>query len=136
MPLDLFLYQYRIGDVAQSVSEINQLRRISHIETVLDWMTQKTKELTCSENGKAYAAMKTQELLLSYLVTALLVKKDRKAGRHLAKARMKEMRRNFPAAYTLARKKYHVFLFMNHLCLTKKDWEKVLNSGIYRILRQ
>lgn len=33
--LDLFVYDYRIGDVTQSVSDTNQLKRLSHTETVL-----------------------------------------------------------------------------------------------------
>ena len=34
-PLDLFIYDYRIGDITQSVSNENQLKRISHTEAVL-----------------------------------------------------------------------------------------------------
>ena len=45
LPLDLFIYEYRIGDVTQSVSAENQLKRIGHTETVLRSMTEESKKL-------------------------------------------------------------------------------------------
>ncbi len=134
-PFDLFVYDYRIGDVAQSVSEANQLKRISHTETVLNRMIQEYGKLDCDEGGKAYAAQKTQGLLLSYLTTALLVEPDRKKGRALAKDAVEVFCAGIPENASNARRKYRVFLWMNRLRLTKQAWEKILNSGIYNRLR-
>ena len=133
-PFDLFLYDYRIGDVAQSVSEANQLKRISHTETVLKRMLRESGRLTCGAGGKSYAAMKTQGLLLSYLTTALLVDPDRKEGRALAQARMEEYKAALPEAYAPALRKYQVFCLMNRLHISKRGWEKILRSRAYRIL--
>lgn len=135
-PFDLFVYDYRIGDIQQSVSDANKLKRISHIETVLNRMSQEYGCLTCGPAGKSYAARKTQELLLSYLTTALLVVPDRKEGRSLAKARMAECKALLPEAYALALRKYQVFLLMNRLHISKRGWEKVLRSGIYNTIRK
>ena len=134
-PFDLFLYDYRIGDVAQSVSEANQLKRMSHTETVLNRMIQEYGVLNCDEGGKAYAAMKTQGLLLSYLTTALLVEPDRKKGRAMAKGAQEILCAGIPANSHGARSKYRVFLWMNRLGLTKKAWDWVLRSKLYNILR-
>ena len=133
-PLDLFVYDYRIGDVQQSVSEANQLKRISHTEAVLKRMILESGNLTCGAGGKRYAAMKTQGLLLSYLTTALLVDPDRKRGRALAKGRMEECKAGLPEAHALAQRKYQVFLLMNRLHIRKQGWEKILRSRAYRIL--
>lgn len=134
-PFDLFVYVYRIGDVQQSVSQTNQLQRMGHTEAVLRHMIQTCGGLTCGESGKAYAAMKAQGLLLSYLTTALLAEPDRKAGRKKARQRMMEFREGLPAAYKLARKKYRVFLMMNRLHVTKETWETILHSKGYNKLR-
>ncbi|MGN0976927.1 MAG: glycosyltransferase family 2 protein, partial [Faecousia sp.] len=134
-PFDLFLYDYRVGDVKQSVSEANQLKRISHTETVLKRMLRESGSLTCGAGGKSYAAMKTQGLLLSYLTTALLVDPDRKEGRALAQARMEECKEGLPEAYALAFRKYQVFRLMNQLHISKRSWERILSSWVYNALR-
>lgn len=132
-PCDLFLYDYRVGDVNQSVSQANQLKRIGHIETVLDQMIQIYCSLACAEDGKGYAAMKIQGLLLSYLITALLVERDKKSGRQMAAKRMEELRMEVPDVYKTAVRKYQVFLMMNRLHMTKEVWEKILRSKAYSV---
>lgn len=134
-PFDLFVYDYRIGDVAQSVSEANQLKRISHTETVLNRMIQEYGKLNCGEGGKAYAAQKAQGLLLSYLTTTLLVEPDRKKGRAQAKAAVEAFCARISSNAKNAQSKYQVFLWMNRLGLTKKTWDRVLRSKLYNKLR-
>lgn len=134
LPVDLFIYDYRIGDVNQSVSNTNQLKRIGHTETVIRRMMEEYKKLPESA-GKEYAAMKIQGLLLSYLTTALLVSPDRRMGRMLAKQRMEECHENAPKAFDLAKQKYRVFSLMNRLHFDKSTWDKILNSKIYNKIR-
>ena len=135
-PFDLFLYDYRIGDVQQSVSDTNQLKRIGHTETVLKRMIAEYQNLPeLGQGGKDYIAMKAQGLLLSYLTTALLVGKDKKTGRALAEKMVAEFQKGLPKAYELAAKKYQVFTLMNRLHISKKIWEKILNSKAYNSLR-
>lgn len=134
-PLDLFLYDYRVGDVNQSVSDASRLRRIGHLETVLRRMMEKSSRDDLSAAGLEYAAMKTQELFLSYLTVALLIQPDRKKGRQMARSMAQELRRGFPRAAALAEKKYRVFCLMNRLHISKQTWEAFLGSGFYRLLR-
>ena len=68
---DLFIYEYRIGDISQSVSTTNQLRRIGQTETVIRKMIEQCRALP-EGDGRHYAAMKTQGLVLSYITTVLL----------------------------------------------------------------
>ena len=132
---DLFLYNYRIGDVNQSVSDTNQLRRIGHVETVLRRMTEEYGKLPDS-NGKQYAALKIQGLLLSYLTTALLLNPDRKEGRLLAERVMEACYSEVPEVYGQVRGKYAVFYLMNCLHIHKKTWDWVLSSRVYNRLRK
>ena len=120
-PFDLLVYHYRIGDVQQSVSDANQLKRIGHTETVLQRMIREYGKLTCGAGGKSFVARKAQVLLLSYLTTVLLVEKDRKAGRQLAKAQMEAFKEGIPETYDLAVKKYQVFSLMNDLHISKQN---------------
>ena len=134
-PFDLFLYEYRIGDVHQSVAAQNQLKRIGHTETVLRHMTQ-AYHLLPENAGKRYAAMKIQGLLLSYLTTTLLVNPDRKAGRISAEKTMAQYRTDAPEVYALAMRKYQVFQLLNRLHISKAAWDKILNSSLYNRLRK
>lgn len=132
--LDLFIYEYRVGDVNQSVSAANQLKRIGHIETVLHKMIN-AWQLLPEGPGKDYAAMKIQGVLLSYLTTALLVHPDKKAGRALAAAQMDACNAAAPRIYSMTKRKYQVFCLLNRLHIGKAVWDRFLESGLYRMLR-
>lgn len=133
MPVDLFLYEYRIGDVNQSVSNANQLKRLGHTQTVLRKMTETYKTLP-EMAGKQYAAMKIQGLLLSYLTTALLVEPDRKKGRAQAVRVFRECCRRCPEVYDLARWKYQVFLLMNRMHISKQTLNNLMTSRLYALI--
>lgn len=136
-PFDLFIYDYRIGDVEQSVSDENQLRRISHTEAVLNRFIQEYKNLTLPEkcNGRQYYCMKVQGLLLSYITTVMLVEKDKKKGRKSGCSMMDIFKQEIPCVYDLAQKQYNIFKLMNYFHVTRKMWEKILHSKIYNKLR-
>lgn len=134
-PFDLFLYDYRVGDIQQSVSNVNQLRRISHTEAVLKRLFQEYDSLACGSSGKSYATMKIQGLLLSYLTTVLLAEPDKKRGRRLAEARMAECKAGAPGAYALVYRKYQVLRVMNRLHISKEAWQSFLHSRVYNALR-
>lgn len=138
MPLDLFLYDYRIGDTQQSVSDANQLRRLSHMEAVLNRLITQYHRLTLPQDhgGRAFFRMKTQGVLLAYITTVMLVEPSRRKGRKLGKAMMLRVREQLPQVYRSALRQYQIFTLMNRLHLSKAAWEKILNSGLYRKLRR
>ncbi len=131
---DSFIYRYRIGDVSQSVSEENQLRRISHLEAVLFQMSNKYCALADSLNdgAKAFVAQKTAILLLSYLSTALLVEKNKPKGRKNAEILMEKMNRLFPKAVSTVGKKYAILKLLNRLHISKKTFDNMLSSKAYK----
>ncbi len=136
-PLDMFLYHYRIGDVNQSVSDENQLKRISNIDTVLTRLTSEYKKShKMDEHGKRYFARKVQSLLLSYITTVMLVEKNKKKGRQMGDSMMERFKTELPEAYLLAQKQYKIFRAMNRLHISKKTWEKISNSWLYNKLRK
>jgi len=131
---DLFIYEYRIGDVNQSVSQANQLKRLGHTETVLERMVRQYGLLPAGP-GKTYAARKTAQLLLSYFTTTLLLHPDRKAGRALGAAQMAKIRDQAPEIGRMTRKKYGIFRLMSRLHISKETFDRLLESKLYRRLR-
>lgn len=134
-PFDLFLYEYRVGDINQSVSTANQLKRIGHTETVIRRMTEEYRKLTEAPE-QHYAERKIQSLLLRYLNTVLLAHADRKTGRQLAAERVAECQINAPAVYELVRWRYRIFCLLNRIHISKQSWEKLQNSKVYNLLRK
>lgn len=136
-PLDLFIYDYRIGDVGQSVSDANQLRRLSHTEAVLQRLMTEYAALRLEKTdaGREYYCMKAQGLLLSYITTALLVEPDKKKGRGLGEAMMARFQDAMPRTWELAARQYRVFRLMNRLHISRAAWEKILRSRLYNRLR-
>lgn len=135
IPLDLFIYDYRIGDVQQSVSDENQLKRLSHMETVLNRFMKEYQTLPKTDAARAYFELKAQGVLLSYITTVMLVEPDRKKGRQLGETIMAEFKKEIPGAYERSRKQYGIFRMMNKLHIRKTTWEKLLHSKLYRFLR-
>ena len=135
-PLDLLIYDYRVGDVNQSVSEASRLKRIGHLETVLDRMIRQSRLAEgLSGGGKAYMVTKTQELLLSYFTTALLTDPDHRRGRDNARRMMAHFSEEMPEVAAMARKKYLAFCLMNRLGIRKSAWDAFLKSPVYNRLR-
>lgn len=136
-PFDMFIYDYRIGDVQQSVSDENQLKRISHTEAVLKRFIKEYKNLKLDENsaGRTYYCMKAQGLLLSYITTVMLVEKNKKAGRELGDKMMARFKKHMPMTFEMAEKQYKIFRLMNGCHISKKTWEAISHSKLYNMLR-
>lgn len=134
---DMFLYEYRIGDVTQSVSDANQMKRIGHTETVLRRLVTEFYNLPLAQDdpGRDYVCMKAQGLLMSYLTTALLVCPDKKQGREMAAEMMEYFQGRLPGAWEKAKKQYEILKLLNRLHISKKTFEAVLRSGLYNKLR-
>ena len=134
-PFDLFLYEYRIGDVNQSVSNANQLKRLGHTEAVLQRMADLYPSVP-EAGGRQFAAMKIHGLVLSYLTTALLVNPDKKEGRRLAQEQMAKRQADAALAYDLTKRKYQVFCLLNRFHISKATWDAILTSSLYNRIRK
>lgn len=136
-PFDLFIYDYRIGDVQQSVSNENQLRRIGHTETVLRRFVREYYNLPLEKDdaGRSYVCMKAQGLLMSYLTTVMLVHPDRKQGRMMGARMMDYFKENLPDTWELSFKQYQAFRIMNVISIQKQTFESMLHSRVFNWLR-
>lgn len=133
-PLDILVYVYRIGDGNQSVSQANQLKRISHVETVLRRLLKEREKLPPGA-GRDYAAAKAQGLLLSYLTTALLVCPDKAKGRAMAKKMGQEFGESCPEGWAGVAGKYRIFRMCSRLNLTNTQFQALLDNPLIRKIR-
>lgn len=137
-PFDMFIYQYRVGDLKQSVSDQNQLKRLSHTEAVLMRLIDEQKIVggfSDTSGAKRYYEQKAQGLLLSYFTTAALVDSDKKRGRQNAIRLMNIFREKMPGAAAIAESQFKIFMHLNRLHISKKTYKKILSSGIYNKIR-
>lgn len=137
-PFDMFIYQYRVGDLEQSVSDLNQLKRLSHTEAVLMRFIkeQAITDRAADKNGaKRYYEQKAQGLLLSYFTTAALVDSDKKRGRQNALRLMNIFREKMPGAAAIAEGQFKIFMYLNKLRISKKTYKRILSTRIYNKLR-
>lgn len=124
-PLDLFLYDYRVGDVNQSISISNQVKRLDHVKTVFGRMRHIYNQLPeCA--GKQFMAEKTQAVGMMYLTTALLAHPDRQLGRRLAHEQMTELRASAPVIYNMLSRKYQVYQILHSFHVSKPMWDRFL----------
>ena len=135
MPLDIFLYDYRIGDVNQSISINNQVKRIHHIKTVIDRMVHVYGQLPDGA-GKQYMATKAQAVGMMYLTTALLAHPDKKLGRTLASQLMRELQLAAMDIYNMLLRKYQIYQILSFLHINKQTWDNFLKSNFYNHLRR
>lgn len=134
---DLFLYEYRIGDVQQSVSDVSQLKRIAHVEKVLDRMMREYSRIKdqLDEGQHRYFCIKTRSLLLRYCTTVLLLEPDRAKGRRMAADMVGIFRGQLPAVHRMVQRQYLVLRALNALHVPKAKWDAFLQSRLYDILR-
>ena len=133
--LDLFIYNYRIGDVSQSMSDANQLKRLSHMHTVMERLLTEYETRPMADAGKAFFHTKIKIFVLGYLLIVLLAEKDKAAGRKLAEALMEKLETRIPEAYAMSCKQYKVFCLMNRLGISKRRWDQLMDSKLYHRLK-
>ncbi|MBN2842843.1 MAG: hypothetical protein JXM68_07120, partial [Sedimentisphaerales bacterium] len=136
LPLDLFLYEYLIGNAEQSVADTSQVRRISHIEQVL-WSIAdcRKKNPAMPDANQQYFMHKLAEVLLSYYVVALVKNPDKRAGR----SDVRRLRRALAAAghddlVRQTKGKYWLALAMNRLNISNRTLEFFKRSALYKTL--
>lgn len=134
LPLDMFIYEYRVGDVSQSVSAQNQVKRIKHTIKVIDRMLDEGDKVT-DLIAKAYIEKKTHLLLLSFLVTTMLCDEDRTRGCARGIRMMDRVYDKNKNVYNMSVKHFKILKGLNTFNVTLEQYNKMLRSDIYNKLR-
>lgn len=137
MFFDLFLYEYLIGSVNQSMSDSNQVARAPQLEQVY-WKISDAylKHKNMRAASKRYFLYKMAETLQNYCVTMLIRNKERKHGRAEAqRVKMKSVQ-IVPEIVKLVEPRYRILLSMHFLHISPRHLEWLKNSPLYIWLRK
>lgn len=136
-PIDLFLYQYQIGNPQQSVSISNRLKRLSHVEQVTrDLLLYKKAHPELPAVGQEYLLRKLEGIMLSHYVATCLLMKNKRLGRMEAARYNQMIQKLDPSVYKRVAKKYRVYCFMSDLHVPFSLYEAILQSRLYSVLRK
>ena len=125
-PLNMFIYQYLVGNENQSVAEHKQISQLGHLEQVIKRLFLCHKENPeISQGARSYIAWKTTELLVSYYVIAMIKNPDRRSGRTIAKRFRDEMKSLETALIRKTDRRYKLVLTMNRLGFTAKRLQNI-----------
>lgn len=127
---------YRIGDVSQSISSKNRVQRINqHEEVIKKILDEKENIEVFSQEARGYWLRKIETTICDYYMTALLRSENRKKGRKIAK-NMKNVicQRDLELDKRL-RKRYRILYTMQLIGLKMNTMDKMLNSSLYRKMR-
>ena len=136
MPLDLVIYNYRLGDADQSMSEKNQAKNISNYRIVLNRLFNEYGRLPLPGHcaGRDYYCLMMKSLLMSFLIAVMLIGPDRRLGRIRGREIMKSVRSRIPEVYRRARFPYRILRMMSLMKISKHTCDSILNSPFYNRL--
>ncbi len=133
---DISLYEYQIGNSGQSVAEENQMKRLGHMEQVIEHMADfYREEKQMSEIGKAYFYKKVERLVLTYYRTVCLLNPDKKAGVRRAKRENEKLFQEIPEWEKVLKRKYRVFFLLSWCNVNARQYDRLINSRIYKAVR-
>jgi len=134
----LFLYQYSVGDQAQSVSDKNQVLRFDQMERVLFRICDRfqTDPSFAPANKRRYLLEKIYTMVSTCLITCLLRNTDRSSGRRRASALMGRLAEEFPEVCQRCAGQYQRLRWFHALHLRGKMLDNLLDSGFYLTLRK
>lgn len=136
-PLDIYLYEYLVGNNNQSMALDNQIKRLSHLSSVIEHMINYYKEETdWSEIEQSFFYHKIEYILLGYYKVACLLHPDRKLGRQYCKELTNRVIEVFPLKAKSLLRKQTIFFMLSMIGITFSRYDKLLNSSLYKNLRQ
>ena len=130
------VYVYRLGDVNQSVSGANQVRRIGHLAKViraLQAFESQTDGLPAG--GFDYWKKKTAMVLVSFYQITLLVNPNRVQGERQADRLNAWLKRTSPVLFAAVYRKYRIFLLFHRVHMSERTY-RFLIPPLLRILRR
>lgn len=135
--LNLMIYQYLVGNSQQSVSKTNQIKRIGHLEAVIEhmlayWSSHHLEHYFSRE----YFLRKMEDVMLAYYRIMCIVNTDKGFGQKSCARINQIVRQRSPEMYQSLRKKYILFCLFSMLHINEDDYEKIIHSSVFRRIRR
>ncbi|WP_443597805.1 glycosyltransferase family A protein [Agathobacter sp.] len=121
---DKALYEYRVGDVNQSVSIESSLKRLDHYEKVIMKLIEAGRDFEhFSIGGKQLWFDKTSKFINDYLQLCLIRNNDKKQLRKRMKLFVSQIEKKNTAMYKCVKKNYKVFCVLNKMHMSDKVYQ-------------
>lgn len=135
--LDLFLYQYLIGNVEQSMSAQNQVKRRSHAQLVIERLVAfRTQYTGASEAQLSYFDAKLADMVFYYYMRCLIHDTDRKRGRSDMKKMDAYIDCNAPFLQQQLGGRVKKLMLLHRLHIGSAALDKILESKLYDRFRK
>lgn len=133
---DKSLYQYRVGDVAQSVSLQSSLKRLDHYEKVIDSLIAAGQDVDrFSEGGEKLWFNKTVKFINDYIHLCLIRNPQKRQLRKRIKQFVKTIKAKNQQMYKVVHKNYVVFKMLNYFHMSEKYYDEKFMPLVRRVSR-
>lgn len=127
--LRLEIYQYLVGNVNQSVSSGNYVKRFDHHTAVTKEMLRFATAQDFTGARHAYLQRKVQLIIHTHYNIALIFDKDRKRGMKRARAFHAFLKEAYPEYEKLTRKRYHIARILHLLRFDAKRLDQLMGRA-------
>lgn len=124
--IDMEIYQYLVGNVSQSVSSGNYVKRISHHEAVTKEMLRFYAAQDFRGNRKAYLERKVELIINTHYNIAWIFNKNRKEGAAQAKEFRAFLKREYPQFDKKTTKRYYTAAILHYLGVDAEKLNKIM----------
>ncbi len=125
-------YVYRIGDIEQSVSNLNRTKRIDQLETVIKKIVEAENDIdNNSHSGLDYFIKKASSTICDYYVTVFLRFKNRNEGLKKAKTMQIYVRNNSIHLHNYLKIRYIILRIMFFFKLNDDTFDKLISIKSY-----
>lgn len=129
---ELYLYEYLIGNISQSMAIENQIKRLDHLEKVILHLLDYCGTLLYEKKYALSFCYKCISVsLMAYLKLVCLAFFPQKEGRALARMLSHRIRKNCPGLFCFIKKKYYIFLLLSYLNISISTFEKLMHTKLY-----
>lgn len=133
---NLVIYQYLVGNSAQSVAKDNQIKRIGHLEVVIDGLLRYWKEC-CFDSAfsRSYFLKKTEAVVFSHYVIMCILSEEKGKGRKRCSVLNAKIKKECSELYHMVRKTYMMYSLFSVLHISEDFYKRLIHSAVFRMVR-
>lgn len=135
--LDMFLYQYLVGNAEQSISAQNQVKRRTHIELVIKRLLQyRAAHNEFSGASRRYFDEKLSDIVAFYYMGCLVRDNDRERGYSDMKVMRDYINDNAPFLVRQLHSRLIKLMLLHRLHIGSAELDKMFESRLYKCFRK
>ena len=129
LPLDLLIYNYRVGDQNQSMSPANQKKNLGSYQAVLNRLLAEYPRLPPEEAGREFFCRMLKSFLMSFFLAQMLGGPRRRQGREAAAEGMEALRVQLPGLFSRLKLPYGILRLLSLLGVPGRVFDALLQPG-------